>query len=491
MSLTRKIAGHTVYYGSAQVLILASGIISMPIFTRTLSEAEYGMLNIIGVTVALLSTALNGGLRHSLYRLYGEYQSAGKLPSFLRTYVILVVVLAIAGLVVAPAVFLALKPLKVMPGWALPAALIACPLVFVRLVYLGLSNIYRMREEVRTYNLLEIATKYIAMGLCIWFVVSFSNRLQGYFLGLLLGEGMVFAALCLLFFRRPRDLGGPFSYPATGDIFRYGLPLAAGSLAGVLFSMSDRYVIQILLGPEQVAQYSIGSQLSTYTCAAIVAGFQFALIPAIMNAWTKGEREAAQATLGNLVRYYALAAFPITIGLVAVRSDLIHLLASERYLPAATVVPVLVGGALLSGLSAPLLIGLHFAKRTGVLAVLAAAMAVTCIGLDLLLIPLPGPFGGIMGAAIANVIANFLYILIGHLLARKHCSIVIPWRDIASYAVAAAVMYLVVTSVSLQNWIVQLCVRILLGGIIYVPVVLLLDRRLRTYASDVLRKLRS
>ena len=484
MSLTRKIAGHTFYYGSAQLVVMVSGIISMPILTRVLSQAEYGLLNIINITLLLVATVFSGGLRHSLARFYGEYREKGLLPASLGTYLVCVFTLGIIGSAAAALLFYGLAAADVIPSWTLPLALMVSPLVFVKLSFAGIGCIYRMREEVVKYNIFEIANKYVAMGLCIWLVLTAYPRLFQYFRGLVIGEAVVFVALCCVYFGRRPELRPRFSRSTASGMFRYGVPLMAGSLATQAFHMGDRYVIKLLLDAEQVGLYCVGSQLASYTCVAIVGGFGFAMVPVIMNAWGAGEKERAEATLGNLVRYYALAAFPIALGLIAVRLDLIRLIASAKYLPSAPVVPLVVGAALLGGFVTPLTIGLYFAKKTGVIALLCAAMAALNIGLNIVLIPLPGPCGGIVGAAIATFTSSALYMLIGHLLARKHYSIVIPWRNLLQYGAAAIAMYFCVIHVEPANWLARLFTRIGAGIVLYPAVVLVLDRRLRGYIAD-------
>ena len=480
MSLTRKIAGHTLFYGVAQVIVMVSGIVSMPILTRCLTRTNYGLMSIIGVTIRLGTTVFSGGLRHSLTRFYGEHQAGGRLSESLGTYLTCTLGLGALGTVAAALSFPLLVSAGLLPEWALPAAFLAAPLVFIRVGFAGIACIYRMREQVVRYSVFEIACKYLGMILCIGFVLVVFPSLFQFYRGLFIGETVVLGVLCTCFIREARGLRFGVSRPVAREMFFYGLPLMAGSLASIAYQFGDRFVIKALLDAEQVALYSVGAQLASYTCVAIVSGFEFALVPIVMNAWGSGERDRVEATLSNLVRYYALAAFPIAAGLVAVRLGLIHLVASQKYLLAAPVVPLVVGAAMLQGFQTPLTIGLHFAKRTGVLAMLFAGMAALNIVLNIVLIPV----AGIVGAGISTLGCSALYILVGHLLARRHYSIRIPWGSLGRYALAAVVMYAAVVRLELRDWRVELAVRVLSGMVIYVGLVLALDRRLRLYIVE-------
>ena len=488
MSLTRRIAGHSLHYGTAQILIMGSGVISMPIFTRVMSKAEYGMMSIIGITLLLGMNIFSGCVRQSYIRHYGEFRAKGTLASSLSTYLTCVWVLGLAGMIATALGFWALAAWNLMPNWALRPALTASPLVFLRLSFAGVACIYMMREQVVRYNLFDVSNKYIGMGLCLLFVLLSPHHLQQYYRGLFLGEILVFAVLCWTVLRREGRQNLTFSRDQASELFRYGLPLMLGGLAIHIFGSADRYLIGWFLGPEKVAEYSVGWQLATYTCKAVVGGFEFALIPVVMNAWNAGNREQAETTLRNLVRYFSLAAFPIAAGLIAVRTDLIHLIASDKYLAAARVMPLIVGVALMQGYFNPLVMGLHFAKKTGVIAILCFSIAGLNILLNCILIPMQGPFGGVIGAATAAFVSFALYIVIGHLLARRYYTLAIPWRQLGQYALAAVLMFLCVSSITLQNWVVQLAVRVATGVVVYVVLILAIDRPLRSYVADHLHR---
>ena len=119
MSMTRRIAGHSLHYGTAQILIMAAGVISMPIFTRVMSKAEYGMMNIIGITILLAMNIFSGGVRRSYIRHYGEFREKGTLASSLSTYLTCVWVLGLAGVIATALGFWALAAWNVIPSWAL------------------------------------------------------------------------------------------------------------------------------------------------------------------------------------------------------------------------------------------------------------------------------------------------------------------------------------------------------------------------------------
>ena len=493
MSLTRKIAQHTLLYGFTQILIMGAGIISMPILTRVLSHADYGRMVVIGTTMSLTMMLFSGGLRSALLRFYGEYrEQEGALPRAIRTDLTCLVLLAAAGAAVLTVVFPALVGVGVIPRAVLAAALLAIPIVFVRLAFEGLACLCRVREQVLRYNFYALATKYIGLGLVVFFLVTVAPTLVQYYRGLLVGEALILTVLAIAHVRELREARPGISRPVASEMFRYGVPMMLAGLATTVLLSGDRYVIQALLGPTYVATYSVACGLATYASVAIVAGFESALVPVVMNAWGKGDHDQAERALANLVRYYALAVFPAAVGIIATRHAVVGLLAPPKYASAAHVVPFLMTAALLRGFVTPLMIGLNFAKRTSVRAYLVGGAAVLNVILDLILIPFfrMTRFGGLMGAAVATLISIVCYIVVGHLFARRHYTLVIPWGCLVRYAASAFLMYEYVSLVYLPNGLAELGARISLGVLVYFTLVMLLDRPLRLYVYGRLAKLR-
>ena len=95
-----------------------------------------------------------------------------------------------------------------------------------------------------------------------------------------------------------------------------------------------------------------------------------------------------------------------------------------------------------------------------------------------------------MGAATATLISMIAYIVVGYLLSRRYCKVIIPWANLARYAAAALLMFFCVTRITLSSWLARLAVRIPAGVVIYAVLVLALDRPLRLYVFEQIGRLR-
>src|SRR5438477_4705083 len=64
---------HAAVYGLANVLVQASGFILLPLYTRYLTPADYGMLEVLGRLAETTGTLLlAGGMRQALFTFYQQ-----------------------------------------------------------------------------------------------------------------------------------------------------------------------------------------------------------------------------------------------------------------------------------------------------------------------------------------------------------------------------------------------------------------------------------
>lgn len=73
--MSRKLALHISNYSIGNLLVTISGLVSFPIFTRVFTVDEYGVMNLIATTLALLLAISKLGIQHSIVRFYGESKS--------------------------------------------------------------------------------------------------------------------------------------------------------------------------------------------------------------------------------------------------------------------------------------------------------------------------------------------------------------------------------------------------------------------------------
>src|ERR1700690_2287166 len=76
-SAVKRLLVHTSHYSLSSFLTMVAGLVSFPLLTRIFSVADYGMMNLIGSTLAGTVALGKVGVQHSIVRYQSEI-SAGK-----------------------------------------------------------------------------------------------------------------------------------------------------------------------------------------------------------------------------------------------------------------------------------------------------------------------------------------------------------------------------------------------------------------------------
>ena len=84
---SNKILKQSSNYFWGEALIMASGFISFPILTRILSKYDYGLLNLLALTTAIIGAITSLGANRSIIRFYHNYKDKGQLNNFVNTLV--------------------------------------------------------------------------------------------------------------------------------------------------------------------------------------------------------------------------------------------------------------------------------------------------------------------------------------------------------------------------------------------------------------------
>ena len=75
ISYTKKLFQHSSSYLLGQILLMAAGFLSFPIYTRALTISDYGHLGLVTSTIAFVVAISKLGLQHSIIRFYPEFHS--------------------------------------------------------------------------------------------------------------------------------------------------------------------------------------------------------------------------------------------------------------------------------------------------------------------------------------------------------------------------------------------------------------------------------
>ena len=289
-------------------------------------------------------------------------------------------------------------------GLRLPLALVSI-LVVIQATDSGIANLLRAGERSLLLMKYQVAKKYLGIALILVALLLVSRSLTAFYVASIIAEGLSLVVL-LAHALRGGDLLRPkhFSRSLYWQVVTYGLPMMIGyELSGTILSVGDRYVIKAVIGDEQLGLYSAAYNMCQYIGNAVVYSFCSAVMPVyIRMAAQNGYEKTADFTRRSL-GHYLLFVTPVVAGVASIGPYLLAALASDKYAPAAAVLPWVIGGMALDGVTNFLGAGLYIERHPRWLMGLTTGSAVFNVGLNAVLVPRLG----IVGAAAATLVCYF------------------------------------------------------------------------------------
>ena len=480
---TRRLVRHSASYLVGQGLFFLSRVVFFCAFTRLFTPDSYGYLNLITSAMLFCIVGARLGQNDALLRFLPEYEKRGQAKEYVAS--VMTATLAFAAGVVALLLYGAhwVADSFQLTGDLRWALYLATPIVGLRVGFDLTYAILRSRELPNEAVASDVARNWLTLLASLAILVAWGAALSPFFVGQLAGEFLVFAACLWVVARRFSLSPARFELPLLQESLRYGLPLVGYHLAAVGLLYVDRPLILAFLGPHAVGEYSAGYNLAMMVQQFLTTPMGLAVVPLYMNLWSAGDSEGARAFLQTTLRWFWLAVWPCLFGMAAVKSDLVVLLATEKYLESSVVIGYVLLGSVLYGGYPLYAAGLLVHKKTGTMCMwMLIALAVN-VGVNLILIP---QFH-ILGAALATL-ASYSVFCIGSALASRRFLTLRLWpREATTYLVGAFVMFLAVSAVSLAPPWASLAAKLAAGVGVYGIWVLAGDGELRKWVLERVR----
>lgn len=401
---------HIRNYFSAGMLAAMAGVITFPLLTRSLSVAEYGILGLITASLTLFVAFGKLGMQHAVIRYFAQIKNSNisfELNEMNSTIVMLFVMLATVTAGVWILTGYTLLPQVSNFEGITQLALVASGIVFFRLLGSGILNYMRAQQRSAAVGLTLILNRYLYLAMVIGILFLYDFSVLIVLVSMLIAEIISFGFAAFKF--RPdyyfnvREISA-----ALGKVMLlYGMPLMMLESLGLIMRLSDRYIIQAVLGENELGMYSASYNLTSYLDLILLAAMMQALRPYYMQLWESEGVEKTRTFLSDGLHFYIVVGVPLITLFSLVSPHLLNFLASDKYAPGTIIIPFVAFSFLLEGSMQFLAAGLYIEKNTKTLMLWGLLATSLNVGLNLLVIPAYG----ILGAALVTIISYLIFVL--------------------------------------------------------------------------------
>lgn len=476
MSEKRTFLKASSHYLTSQVAVLVISLISFPIVVRLLSVEDYGVLSLCN-TILLFAVALSKlGMQNSIIRFYPDYEKQGDLSCFFRSYAAIGLVLGLIFFWISGFITYLFVP-EVSPEIIWFVAGVALFQSFSSYQ----TNFLRSQEKSALFSLISVLSRIITsfggIGLLLLFHDGILNLFQAQFFSL-----VVIVFFLLWSQRRYFRGGGKLISPSLLiESIKFGLPLVAFEMSSIALAFSDRFLITYFNGMEQLGIYAVAYTLCMYIGDLVRQPISMAVGPMYTRIYAQEGATRACEFLAELGQIVCLIGLPIFFGCIAVRTDLITFLASDKYASAASVIPWVLGGFLLYACQPVISAGLYLHKKTAVVATISFICVVLNIIANIYLLPR----FGIIAAAWTTAGSYVLAVTLIYIFSSQQLAIKWPFISITKYIISAFLMFMVVSNLP-ESF--NLFVKIFVGLLMYPTVVLIIDDYVRQHFKSFIMR---
>ena len=380
-SAVRKLVGASAVYGLGGVLVRGLAFLLLPLYTRYLTPAEYGIVALTATCTVVLGLLFPLGLRGAVSRTWyadgtdaERRERAGTLwIAMVASAAVMAVLLDRLGAGVARSLLpdIPFDPYLRFAIWtAFLSVLGLTPLVLLQ-----------AQERPSAYVALTLWTAVTTTAVTVWLVVT-GGGARGYVLGALIGAGLAAVPYLVITLREVRPV---VRAGVLGPALAFSLPLVPHALASWALEMSDRAILTRLVPLRDVGVYALGYQLGA-GMGLLTTAFNAAWVPFLFGT-LKDEGVQAHAKLARVVSYYAFALCFVALGWALLVEHAIPLVAGPAFRSAHLVTPWVVGGYVFGGLYLIPTNLLFWQRKTRVVPLVTLAAGAANIGLNLWLVP--------------------------------------------------------------------------------------------------------
>lgn len=373
-------------------------------YTGYLTPSDYGTADLITQTANLLFPIISLGITDGVFR-FALDNERGRRSVFTVGFITIT-----AGSVFFLAVIPLLNTVKEFKGYIWLIVIYTMAYCYHSLC----AQFIRAKGDTALFAVQGIINTSLVIVLNILFLAVFKIGVTGYVLSVVLAD-----FLCTIFLFVKERLWRQFTlHPrkiAFKRMLRYSIPLIPATIFWWITSVSDRYMVNAMIGSTENGIYAVSYKIPTILTLVSTIFMQAWQFSAVTE--SHGDKREHVLFFTNVWRSFQAVMFLAGAVIIAFAKPAIKILSTEQYYSAWQYVPILSASMIFTAFVSFTGTVYVVTKQSGISFMTAMAGVVINIALNLLLIPSPL---GVQGAAIATFLSYFAVFLIRAVNSRKY-----------------------------------------------------------------------
>lgn len=373
------------------------GLISIPIYLNYLSQEQYGSYIIILTITSMISGLFSSWVGSVSLRYYFKY-GYKKLHNYLKSFVIISIILGTSVWLMIYIFFdfdVNRDYFFIVPIWYFIFCLFEYKVIWFRAankpalfgIALSLRSILSLLVIIAIFNNGHIEGKYIFYG-----------------------QSIAMLIIVLLIYVLPNfqsDEHEDVKYLYRNDLLRYGIPIAISNFLIICLTLGDRFILNLILGPDSVAIYAASYDIPDKIVAFINSLILLSSSAIGYKIFEKDGATYALDYLHGLTKFYIVIVMPFVLVLAFMLPEILKIILPSSYASGFQISSIIAINGLIIGLTHRYSLIHSFNQRSDIVmwsSFFAILLTIPCC----LLLTIKY---GILGTAISSSIAYSLWFI--------------------------------------------------------------------------------
>lgn len=414
MALSEKNIRNVFLYILPKFASYGLNLISLPILSRLLTPADFGVFTLSLAFPAIAVTVVTVGMTSSVPRYYFEYRNdPARMNAFffsVQLYLIVMLLISASGVYFAREYLSGLIFGVAGYGGAITAAYMSTYLGTINMVYL---RIYQNEERAGVYAsfvTLQAVVTVLGSLLLVW---QLNMSYMGMVYGSLCGAAAAFVAISIHFNRMIRI---SFSWEILRENMKYGLQVVPKSFSGFINRFFDKYMLNSMMSISAVGIFNIGQTIAgalDILMSNVWMSFQPVVYREVFD-----RPETGGEVVGKIFTTFAcVTLLPLMLGILFAQEAL-YLIFPPEYHGAAIIIVILTTGMTSQSFGRIVSVQYAYSKRPFWIFPITLIGTGMNVVANILLIPRLGLVGAGLSTVASTTLMNVALVLVGQRLYR-------------------------------------------------------------------------
>lgn len=243
-------------YTVANILNALIPFLLMPVLTRYLSPADYGITAMLQVLIGVITPFVGVNVNGAVGVKYFQREKVD-FPKYVSSCLLILIVTSVLMSGIFAVCHDKIGQVSEFPSDWLWSILLLC---FGQFVISILLTILQSSMQPKTYGTVQVLQTVMNLSLTIWLVVLLKFNWQGRVIAQI-ATVSCFTIFSIIMLYRRGWLVWDYDTAYIKDALKFGMPLIPYALTGFAMVMTDRIIITKLVGVADTGIYTVGAQI--------------------------------------------------------------------------------------------------------------------------------------------------------------------------------------------------------------------------------------